>query len=71
MTKKRVKKSIRGIQRQIDIHKDVKLDTAVREGNTGLAGYYEKEIRRLEEQLREKQRKLLPRSRRIAEQKRK
>jgi len=35
------------------------------EENIGLAKYYEKEIKRLEEQLSEKQKKLLPRSKRL------
>ena len=65
MSKKKFKKGIESIQKEIDIHKSVKLEKALEEGNTELAGYYEKEIKRLEEQLSEKQKKLLPRSKRL------
>lgn len=65
MSKKRFKKGIESLQKEIDIHKNVKLEKALSEGNIALSGYYEKEIKRLEEQLSEKQKKLLPRSRRL------
>ena len=65
MSKKRYKKGIESIKKEIDIHKDIKLKKAKEEGNIELAGYYEKEIKRLEEQLREKELKLLPRSKRL------
>ncbi len=65
MSKKKYKKGIESIKREIDIHKNIKLEKALDEGNTELAAYYEKEIKRLEEQLIEKQEKLLPRSKRI------
>ncbi|MBI1936467.1 hypothetical protein HYS31_08625 [Candidatus Woesearchaeota archaeon] len=65
MSKKKYKKGIKSIQKQIGIHANIKLQRAVHEGNTELAEYYRKEISRLEEQLREKELKLLPRSQRI------
>ena len=65
MSKKKYKKGIESIGQQINIHKNIKLKKALEEGNIELAGYYEKEIKRLEEQLMEKQQKLLPRSKRI------
>ncbi|MBI2558688.1 hypothetical protein HYW20_05170 [Candidatus Woesearchaeota archaeon] len=65
MSKKKFKKGIESIGHQINIHKNIKLKKAIEEGNVELAGYYEKEIKRLEEQLIEKQEKLLPRSKRI------
>ena len=65
MSKKKYKKGIESIEKQISIHRNIKLEKALEEGNIELAGYYEKEIRRLEEQLKEKEVKLLPRSRRI------
>ena len=65
MSKKKFKKGIESIQKQIDIHKNVKLEKALNEDNIELAGYYEKEIKRLEEQLFEKQKKLLPRTKRL------
>ena len=65
MSKKKYKKGIGSIEKQIDIHKNIKLEKALEEGNIELAGYYEKEIKRLEEQLREKETKLLPRSKRM------
>ncbi|MBI3027758.1 hypothetical protein HYY70_06635 [Candidatus Woesearchaeota archaeon] len=65
MSKKKYKKGIESIKREIDIHKNIKLGKALEEENIELAQYYEKEIKRLEEQLLEKQEKLLPRSKRI------
>ena len=65
MSKKKYKKGIESIKQQIDVHRSIKLEKAKQEGNTELAGYYEKEIKRLEEQLKEKEVKLLPRSKRI------
>ena len=65
MSKKKYKKGIKSIEKQIDIHRNIKLEKALEEGNVELAGYYEKEIKRLEEQLREKETKLLPRSKRM------
>ena len=65
MSKKKYKKGIESIEKQIDIHRNIKLEKALEEGNVELAGYYEKEIKRLEEQLREKEIKLLPRSKRM------
>lgn len=53
------------IKREIDMHKNIKLEKALEEDNAELAQYYEKEIKRLEEQLLEKQEKLLPRSKRL------
>lgn len=51
--KKRLKKGIESIKRQISIHK-AKLEEARKEGNEELARYYEKEIPALE---KEEQRK--------------
>ena len=65
MSKKKYKKGIESLQYQIAIHKNIKMDKVIQEGNEELAGYYRKAIQRLEEQLREKEMKLLPRSRRI------
>ena len=65
MSKKKFKKGIESIQKEINIHRNVKLEKALDEGNIELAGYYKKEIKRLEEQLFEKQKKLLPRSKRL------
>ena len=65
MSKKKYRKGIESIEKQIDIHKNIKLQKAKEEGNIELAGYYEKEIKRLEEQLKEKELKLLPRSKRL------
>jgi len=65
MSKKKYKKGVESIKQQIDIHRNIKLEKALQEGNEELAGYYKKELERLEGQLREKEIKLLPRSRRI------
>jgi chemotaxis protein MotB len=58
MSKKKYKKGIESITKEIDVHKNIKLEKALEEGNIELAGYYEKEIKRLEEQLREKEEEL-------------
>lgn len=65
MSKKKYKKGIESIKKEIDIHRNIKLEKAKEEENIGLAGYYKKEIKRLEEQLMEKELKLLPRSKRL------
>ena len=65
MSKKKYKKGIKSIEKQIGIHRNIKLQNALKENNVELAGYYEKEIKRLEDQLKEKEAKLLPRSKRL------
>lgn len=65
MSKKKYKKGIESIRKEINIHKNIKLEKARNDENIELAAYYEKEIKRLEEQLIEKQEKLLPRSKRL------
>ena len=62
MSKKKYKKGIESLKKEIDLHRNVKLQKALENDNTDLAGYYEKEIKRLEGQLAEKEEKLLPRS---------
>ncbi len=47
--KKRLKKGIESIEKQIELHKD-KLKNAVDEGNEELARYYEKDIERLDKE---------------------
>ena len=51
--KKRLKKGIESIEKQIDLHKD-KLKNAVDEGNEELARYYEKDIERLDKEKEKK-----------------
>lgn len=58
MSKKKYKKGAESIKKQIDIHKDIKMKNAVESGNIELAGYYKKEIERLEEQLKQKEEKI-------------
>ena len=65
MSKKKYKKGIESLKEEINIHKHVKLKKALEDDNPELAGYYEKEIKRLEGQLMEKEEKLLPRSKRL------
>ena len=65
MSKKKYKRGIESIQKEINIHKNTKLKKALEEDNLDLAGYYKKEIDRLESQLKEKQERLLPRGARI------
>ena len=71
MSKKKYKKGVKSLKREINLHRDVKLKKAVEEDNIKLEGYYEKEIKRLEEQLIEKEEKLLSRSKRLRVRKRK
>jgi len=65
MSKNKYGKGIESIREQIDLHKNIKLQKALEDNNTGLANYYKKEIKRLESQLIEKEEKLLPRSERL------
>jgi len=65
MSKRRYKQGIISIKKQIHLHKHRKLESALTEGNTELARYYEKEVQRLEEQLIQKEKKLLPRKARM------
>ncbi len=65
MSKKRYKKGVESLKKEINLHRDVKLQKALGEGNIELAGYYEKEIKRLDDQLKEKEEKLLPRSKKL------
>ena len=71
MSKKKYKKGIESLKKEIDLHRDVKLQKALKEDNIELAGYYEKEIKRLEEQLIEKWERLLPRTKRLKLKKKK
>lgn len=50
--KKRVRKGIESIEKQIELHKE-KLRRMAEEGNVGLVNYYEKEIENFE-RLKEK-----------------
>ena len=71
MSKKKYKKGIESLKKEIDVHRKVKLQKALEDDNVELAGYYEKEIKRLEGQLAEKEGKLLPRSKRLKIKKKK
>lgn len=46
--KKRLKKGIESIEKQIELHKE-KLENTIKSGNIDLEGYYKKEITHLEE----------------------
>ncbi|MBI4439485.1 hypothetical protein HY638_00775 [Candidatus Woesearchaeota archaeon] len=65
MSKKKYIKGAESLMKQIEIHRNIKLEDAKKDGNAELERYYEKEIRRLEEQLAEKDVKLLTRNERI------
>jgi|TARA_B100001971_G_C18195204_1_gene541037 hypothetical protein len=71
MSKKKYKKGIESLKKETDLHRDVKLQKVLEDDNVELAGYYEKEIKRLENQLMEKEEKILPRSKRLKVRKRK
>ena len=51
MSKKKYKKGIESLKKEIGIHRNIKLQKALEEDNIELAGYYQKEIKRLESQL--------------------
>lgn len=65
MSKKKYKNGIKSLKKEIDLHRNVKLQKAIENDNIELVGYYEKEIKRLEGQLAEKEEKLLPRTKRL------
>ena len=51
--KKRLKKGIESLQKQIEIHKE-KLKKAIEEGDEDLSRYYEKDLTRLETEEKKK-----------------
>jgi phage shock protein A len=55
--KKRLKKGIESLHEQVEIHKE-KLREAIEEGNEELAGYYKKDLARLEGEERKKREQL-------------
>ena len=55
--KKRLEKGIESLKEQIAVHKE-KLKQAVKEENEDLAGYYEKDIARLEGEEKKKEHQL-------------
>ena len=58
MSKKRLKKGIASIEKQILLHKEIKLKEAREQRNFELERYYERELTRLEGQKQEKSKKL-------------
>lgn len=65
MSRKKYKKGVESLEKEIELHKNIKLQKAIADENIELAGYYEKEIERLKSQLKEKETRLLPRSKRL------
>ena len=59
MSKKRYKKGIESLEKQIEIHKD-KLENARKRGDIGLADYYEKEIEHFERAKEKLARRVMP-----------
>ena len=55
--KKRLKKGIESLQKQIEIHEQ-KLKQAEKEGKLELAGYYEKEIKNMRKYMGKKEKSL-------------
>lgn len=62
-SKKRSKKGIDSINKQIELHKE-KLSKAKGEGNIGLANYYEKEIQHFEQAIARLERRIEPKTKR-------
>ncbi len=58
MSKKKIKKGIASLEKQIQLHREIKLKQAKERGNLELEGYYNREITRLEGQKIEKTKKL-------------
>ncbi|MBI2971621.1 MAG: nucleotidyltransferase domain-containing protein [Candidatus Aenigmarchaeota archaeon] len=63
VTKKRAKKGIRSLERQIEIHK-LKLRKAQSEGNIGLSNYYEKELEHFDQAKKKRENKPVPKKKR-------
>lgn len=61
--KKRAKKGIESLEKQIQIHKE-KLRKAQAEGNIGLVNYYEKEIEHFEQAIEKRKRRIMPKIKR-------
>lgn len=61
--KKRAKKGIDSLKKQVEIHKS-KLAKAREEGNIGLANYYEKEIEHFEQTIEKLKHRLMPKLKR-------
>jgi len=63
MSKKRQKKWIESLGKQIEIHRD-KLEKARKKGDVGLANYYEKEIEHFERAKEKLARRIMPKLKR-------
>ncbi len=61
-SKKRAKKGIESLEKQIKLHKE-KLKEAERNENIGLASYYEKEIQHFEQAIKKLEHRLQPKKR--------
>lgn len=57
MSKKRYKKGIQSLKKQVQLHQEKK-EMAMQERNTELAAYFDKELERMHGQILEKQKKL-------------
>ena len=68
MGKKKYKKGIESLKKEVTVHKG-KLEEAERKDNVGLAVYYKDEIENMEQNIKKKQLKLLPRSKRVKSKK--
>lgn len=63
MSKKRQKKGIESLEKQIELHKS-KLESARKKGDVGLANYYEKEIEHFECAKEKLARRIMPKLKR-------
>ncbi len=61
--KKRAKKGIESLEKQIEIHKG-KLRKSQEKGDIGLANYYEKEIKHFEQATERLRRRIAPKAKR-------
>jgi len=63
MSKKRQKRGIESLEKQIEIHRE-KLEKAREKGDVGLANYYEKEIEHFERAKEKLARRIMPKIKR-------
>ncbi|MBT3438652.1 hypothetical protein HOE22_12570 [Candidatus Woesearchaeota archaeon] len=63
MGKAKVRKNIKGFEKQLKIHKD-KLANSIKDNNVGLTRYYEKELGHLNKNLKKWNERNLPKKKR-------
>ncbi len=65
MGKRKYKKGIKSLEKEIEFHENIKLEKAKEEGRIELVGYYKEEIKEMKNKISKKEFKFLPRNKRI------